>query len=70
MAKNASNGLKLVPNMYSYGFDSISENVWKFSKFADFPPKNSHLARFLRRENVPFFSTENLSGPSKIFKIG
>ena len=42
----------------------------KFSKLADFWPENDHLARTLRREIVTFFSTENVTGPSKMLRIG
>ena len=36
----------------------------KFSKLADFWPKNDHFARFSRRDFETFFSTEIVSGPS------
>ena len=43
---------------------------WKFSKLADFWPKNGHLARFPRRDFETFFSTENVTGPSKMLRFG
>ena len=42
----------------------------KFSKLTDFWPKNCHLARFLRRDFETFFSTEIVSGPSKMLRFG
>ena len=38
----------------------------QFSKLADFWPKNGHFARFARRDFETFFSTEIVSGPSKM----
>ena len=54
----------------SMGFIKFLKIFGKFSKLADFWPKNGHLARLPRREIVPFFSTENVSGPSKMLRIG
>ena len=69
-SKNDPNELKFGPNIYFYGFYLILEDFEKKLKLADFWPKNDHLARFLRREIVPFFSTENVSVPSKMLRIG
>ena len=54
----------------SMGFIKFQKILEKKLKFADFLPKNDHLAGFLRREIVPFFSTENVSAPSKMLRIG
>ena len=66
MVENAPNELKFRPEMY-FKFQKI---FGKFSKLADFWLKNGHFARIPRREITTFFSTENVSGPSKMLRIG
>ena len=70
MAKNTQNELKFGSDMYFYAFYQILEIFWKFLKLADFWPKNHHLARFSRRDFETFFSTEIVSGPSKMLRSG
>ena len=54
----------------SMSFIKFQKIFGKFAKLADFWPKNGHLTRFPRREIIPFFSTENVSGPSKMLRMG
>ena len=70
MAKNAQNELKFGSDMYFYGFYQILEDFWKIFKMADSWPKNGHLARFARRDFEIFFSTENVTTPSKLLIFG
>ena len=46
MAKNAPNELKFGPDMYFYEFYQILVDFWKFSKLADFWPKNGNLSMY------------------------
>ena len=59
MAKNAQNELKFGQDMYFYEFYQIPKDTWKIFKIGR-----------LRREIIPFFSTENVSGPSKMLRMG
>ena len=70
MAKNALNELKFGPGMYFYEYHQIPEDFGKFSKLVVLWPKNGHLARFSRRDFETFFSTEIVSGPSKMLRFG
>ena len=54
----------------SMSYIKILKIFWKFSKLADFWPKNGHLARFARRDFETFFSMENVTGPSKMLRFG
>ena len=54
----------------SMSFIKFQKIFGKFSKLADFWPKNHHLARFSRRDFETFFSTEIVSGPSKTIWFG
>ena len=63
MAKNAPNELKFYQTCISMIFIKFQKIFGKFSKFADFWPKNHHLAHFSRRNFETFFSTEIVSGP-------
>ena len=53
--------------MHFYGFYQILEDF--LENFQNWP-KNGHLARFLRRDFETFFSTENVTGPSKMLRFG
>ena len=55
MAKNASNELKFGPDMYFNGFYQILKAFWKIFKISRFLAEKRPLARFARREIVPFF---------------
>ena len=70
MAKNALNELKFGPDMYFYKFHQILEDFLKIFKIGRFWPKNGHLARFVRSDFETFFSTENVTGPSKMLRFG
>ena len=54
----------------SMSFIKFQKIFEKFSKLADFWPKNGHFARFARRDFETFFSTEIVSGPSKMLRLG
>ena len=54
----------------SMSFIKFQKIFGKFSKLADFWPKNGHFARFARRDFETFFSTEIVSGPSKMLRFG
>ena len=70
MAKNAPNELKFDQTCISMSFIKFQKIFGKFSKLADFWLKNHHLARFSRRDFETFFSMENVTGPSKMLRIG
>ena len=55
MVKNAPNKLKFVPDMYFYEFYQILKDFLKFSKFADFWPKNGIFAYSASRNQIFFF---------------
>ena len=48
-------------------FQKILDNI---SKLVDLWPKNRHLVRFARRDFETFFSTDIVSWPSKILRLG
>ena len=50
MVKNAPNELKFYQTCFYMGIIKFWKIFGKFSKLADFCPKNSHLARFPYRE--------------------
>ena len=70
MVKNAPNELKFVPDMYFYEFYQIPEDFLKILKLTDFLPKNDHFACFSRCDFETFFSTENVTTPSKMLRFG
>ena len=63
--ENAPNELKFGPGMYFNEFVILQKIFGKFSKLANFWPKNGHLARFPRREIVPFFRRKTYQGLQK-----
>jgi len=70
MAKNAPNELKFGPDMYFYEFYQILEDFLEILKICGFSAEKRPFSAFPRREIVPFFSTENVSGTSKMLRIG
>ena len=54
----------------SMSFNKFQKIFGKFSKLTDFWPENHHLARISRRDFETFFSTEIVSGPSKMLRFG
>ena len=54
----------------SMSFIKFQKTFRNFLKLSDFWPKNHHLARFSRRDFETFFSTEIVSGPSKMLRLG
>ena len=70
MPKKGPIKLKFGPNVYFYGFIKFQRIFEKISKLADFWPKNGHFSRFPRHNFKTFFSTEIVSGPSKMLRLG
>ena len=70
MTKNASNELKFGPDMYFYEFYQILEDFWKISKIGRFLAEKLSFSAFLRRDFETFFFTENVTGPSKMLRMG
>ena len=70
MTKNASNKLKFGPDMYIYEFYQILEDFWKIFKIGRFSAEKRPFSAFSASQNRTFFSTENVSGPSKMLRMG
>ena len=71
MAKNVPNELKFGPSMYFYEFYQILEDFGKILKIGRFlAEKRSFNAFFSRCDFETFFSTEIVSGPSKMLRFG
>ena len=70
MAKNAPNELKFGPDMYFYEFYQILEDFLEILKICRFSAEKRPFSAFSALQNRTFFSTENVSGPSKMLRIG
>ena len=54
----------------SMSFIKFQKIFGKFSKLADFWPKNGHFARFASSNFEAFISTGNVTGPWKMLRFG
>ena len=70
MAKNAPNELKFWPDMYFYGFYQILKDFWKIFKIGWFLAVKPSFSAFFASWFWNFFSTENVTGPSKMLRFG
>ena len=70
MVKNAPNKLKFVPDMYFYEFYQILKDFLKIFKIGQFLAEKRPFSAYSGSQNRTFFSTENVTGPSKMLRMG
>ena len=70
MVKNAPNELKFGPDMYFYEFYQIPEDFWKIFKIGRFLAEKRQFSAYSASQNRNFFLTGNVTGPSKMLRMG